>query len=762
MTISKNFSHLFCNPIELESYQKQIKAINKNYSNDLIEFLFIQNKEEYKNYLFSDSKHIEDTLRKNKEIKFIDNISTEYDFATNKYIPKFEIFENLNKIKLQIGDDELEKNGKRKEGWGIITIDMELPDEKEEKITYSLTSFEPFDIDIDDHSLNSFISLRNEHNLHDWINLLLYSLGYSSESLNFKEKITLIARSIPFCEKNFSLLEIGSRGTGKSDFYNIYKNNSVKIYSHKPTVADLFYDKKYKKNGTILQKDVIIIDEAHQMNFDDESSTMFKSYLANGTFDRGKESSSECSIVFLGNYKNLEESNNNPEQIITNLQNKFFCDPAILERISYISHGWEVPKYKDPIDSSREKLLPSYLIKILQKLKNESFDDFIEEKIEFHKDLAKRDKKNIIKTVSGLLKILHPNKIIRDKELIAYLSIASENEQYKLNLKQYIEDPNNTMKDKTKSEFKLPCPIFTPRNESYKNNIDVIKKEFILYNYIDLFKSNYSLKDFIPIGKEFELDNSNNTNISFFPITKIENEKKETLLVGEVLTIDHPFFKNEVLNIAISLTGVYQNEGKIIFYKKLNELSKSTQYTPPIKNTFEEIGPYSDNFLILSTKRDNSAVGFSTFFDSPELSDNDNIDIFTYIKSGFIPYYPKNIYSSSHFKYSNFHIHYGNFHLIEKLNNKININSINYRINNEKYDISYSEVTQPIQNNVMIIQQPPFNQQFPNNGGFGQNIQSIIPISQNPQPTFSYTEPIKKSLNINELIDLLEEKTSQN
>ena len=62
----------------------------------------------------------------------------------------------------------------------------------------------------------------------------------------------------------------------------------------------------------------------------------------------------------------------------------------------------------------------------------------------------------------------------------------------------------------------------------------------------------------------------------------------------------------------------------------------------------------------------------------------------------------------------------------------------------------------------MIIQQPPFNQQFPNNGGFGQNIQSIIPISQNPQPTFSYTEPIKKSLNINELIDLLEEKTSQN
>lgn len=163
MTTHKNFSHLFCNPINLENYKKQIKAINKSYSNDLIEYLFIQNNEEYKEYLFGDYKHLEDTLKRENVVKFIDNISTEYSFETNSYTPKFEIFENLNKIKFKIEDSELETEDKRKEGWGIVTIDLETKIEEDPKekgkykqiITYSLIEFELFDLSIDDNSLNS-------------------------------------------------------------------------------------------------------------------------------------------------------------------------------------------------------------------------------------------------------------------------------------------------------------------------------------------------------------------------------------------------------------------------------------------------------------------------------------------------------------------------------------------------------------------------------------------------------------------------------
>ena len=62
------------------------------------------------------------------------------------------------------------------------------------------------------------------------------------------------------------------------------------------------------------------------------------------------------------------------------------------------------------------------------------------------------------------------------------------------------------------------------------------------------------------------------------------------------------------------------------------------------------------------------------------------------------------------------------------------------------------------------MHQSQFNQQFPNNGGFGQNIQSVIPISQYPHSFDGFGSPklelIKKSITINELIDLLDEKKS--
>ena len=37
--------------------------------------------------------------------------------------------------------------------------------------------------------------------------------------MTFKEKYTLLARAIPFCQENFSLLELGSKGTGKSTIF---------------------------------------------------------------------------------------------------------------------------------------------------------------------------------------------------------------------------------------------------------------------------------------------------------------------------------------------------------------------------------------------------------------------------------------------------------------------------------------------------------------------------------------------------------------
>ena len=175
---------------------------------------------------------------------------------------------------------------------------------------------------------------------------------------------------------------------------------------------------------------------------------------------------------------------------------------------------------------------------------------------------------------------------------------------------------------------------------------------------------------------------------------KTVGKKKDIQLIGDIISIEHPIHENEFLNIATSLTGLYSNEGKVVFYNEFKK--RSWTIFSFMANTFEEIGSYSDNYLLLSTKRKLSSTSQSLF--GPGISIGTNKkgpDITDFIKeNGFIPYYPKNIYSSQHFKHTDYFIHYGNFHLINKINSNIEISSINYIIKEELYEISYYDLQQ--------------------------------------------------------------------
>lgn len=737
---------------ELNAFKKNVESISSYYSEEIQEYLFVNKKEDYIKKMFSNNDLIK-LLYDKKKIEFLDYVKLSINLKEGTKSIDFYIFNELNDIEFKIDNKVIPVELLGEEGWALISLELCFTDGKPE---YTVKKLELISVSIVEDNLNDLVSLRNRYSLNDWTSLLLHSFGYSSTHLTFKEKITMLARAIPYCQDNFSLLEIGSRGTGKSKFYKNLNNNRMKRLTGSPSAASLFYNAKDKKPGTIVNNEVLVIDEAHNMSFDDEISTNFKSYLEEGIFTRGKELHSDCSVVFLGNYDNFNEASNNPEKILDSLKNNFFKDPAIIDRISFISYGWETQPYVKPDNTYEGKILQTYLVKIFQELREQDFYYLIEEKISFN-GLKERDRKNVMDVVAGLLKLLHPNKKVRDKELIAYMEIAIENLKYRVDLKKYYETSTTLTGKKKKSEYNLPDPVFIPKNEVYKDKIDVINKEFILYSYLDLFKTNYSLKDFIPIAEEFELDNSSSTSINFFPINKTEGKKKDIQLIGDILKIEHPIHDNEFLNIAISLTGIHANEGKKYFY---NDLKKLQITSNSFINDFEKIGSSSDNSILLSTKIDKSGIGFANSFNLTKLKDNGSIDITTYINSGFIPYYPKNIYLSSNFEYSSYHIHYGNFHLIEKLNNKIDIVSINYIINDEKYDISYYEVAQPIQNTGMTMQQSHFNPQQNNQDFFNQLAQVQQMKNGFNQP--HNTQPIKKSLNINELIDLLEEKNSQN
>lgn len=715
----------YCNHEQLQQlniFKKNVERITPYYSDEIQEYLFVNNKENYIEYMYSDSIEISKKLYKDNKVVFIDYISINFNLTEGENYIAFYIFDSLNDIEIKIDKGAIDLDNIGKEGWGLIVLEL---DDSGEKPLYSLKKFDLFPFSIEKESFESFLSLRKDYSLSDWTSLLLHSLGYSSTNLTFKEKFTILARAIPYCQENFSLLEIGSRGTGKSKFYKNFNNKKTKRLTGKASAASLFYNNSTKKSGDTVNNDVLIMDEVHNMSFDDEMSTNFKSFIEEGMFTRGQELHSDCSVVFLGNYDNFHEASNNPMMILDGLKNNFFKDTAIIDRLSFISYGWEAQPYVRPQESFEGKILQTYLVKIFQELREQDFYKLIEEKINFNNQLKDRDRKNLMDVVSGLLKLLHPNKEVRDKELISYLEIATENLKYRVELKKYFENSNNSVNTNRKTEFKLHLPIFTPKNDAYRDKVDIINKEFILYNYIDLFKSNYSLKDFIPIAKEFELDNSSNTCVNFFPITKIKEKKKEIKIIGDILTIEHPYFNDEFLNIAISLTGIHANEEKIQFYNNLKEKKLDS-----LKN-FEEPGYFLDNYLLLSSKMPNSSFANSSLFKMDCLLNinlkEQHIKLTTnFLKDGFIPYYTKNIYNSEDFELNKIFINYSYFHLINDINTQINISSFNYIVNEEIYEIEYTNLQ-------------------PKKSGFGQ-------------PRFNEPEMKKERLNISDLIELLEEK----
>ncbi len=731
--IPKNF---YCNSDQfkhLEIFKTKVNSINKYYTEELQELLFANDMTDYTKYMFSNNEDIIEKLFKDDTIEFIDYIYSDIDLNNKKRSIEFSVFNKVNELNLAIDEGLITEETKVKEGWAIVRIDLKQDDKSN---TFYLKNLELLPTYIDEEDMNYFFSLREKYSLSDWINLILGSLGFSSANLTFKEKYTLLARAIPYCQKNFSLLELGSKGTGKSTFYEDFSNDKIGLYTGKPTAANLFYNNQGKGTvGTIANKDILVIDEVNNMTFDDDIYSNFKSYLEKGIFNRGKEKvPSECSVVFLGNYDNFHEAFNNPEKILSSLKNDFFKDTAIIDRLSFISYGWEVKLFSKSKNIPENRFLQTYLIKILQELRKHDFNKIIEDRVDFHKDLGDRHKKNIIKFVSGLLKLLHPNQVVRDKELIAYIEIAVENFKYKTSIKKYIENSEYESTGKRQSEYKIPYPIYTPKNEIYKDKIGLINKEFILYNYIDLFKSNYSLKDFVIVANEFDSDNGINTSINFFPITHKLEKKKETKLIGNVLTVDHPYIDNEILNIAISLTGAYENEGKVKLYNKLNESEQSLiMGFAAFQFSFEIPGYFSNDYILLSSKR--KSEGFGTFgsFSTTNIinnsdKDNNKVDITNDIKKNYIPYYPKNIYSSPDFKHNKYYTNYSHFHWLEETNSTIHFNSIMYLITEEIYEVNYFEL-------------------LPKKTGFGYNSYA------------QETEPKIERLKINELIALLEEKT---
>jgi ATP-dependent Lon protease len=283
-------------------------------------------------------------------------------------------------------------------------------------------------IQLSTRDIDSFLKARGAFTRDEWLNLLLRSIGLEAldPMLTRRRKLQYMLRLVPLVEKNYNSVELGPRGTGKSFVYQQVSPYSHLVSGGQTTTAQMFVNLSNGQRGLVALWDVVAFDEAAGIRFADRSGlNIMKGYMEDGAFSRGREIiNAEGSIVFVGNIDGDIETIVRTSNLLHPMPKEM--DTAFYDRIHAYIPGWEFPKTSDSAYTSHFGLVTDYLAEMLRELRRRSFADVAERHFEFGPHLGGRDQKAVRKTVSGLLKLLHPHGDASRNEIEEYLRLAME------------------------------------------------------------------------------------------------------------------------------------------------------------------------------------------------------------------------------------------------------------------------------------------------------------------------------------------------
>lgn len=101
-------------------------------------------------------------------------------------------------------------------------------------------------------------------------------------------------------------------------------------------------------------------------------------------------------------------------------------DLALIDRIHYYLPGWEMEKMRPEYLTQHYGLVVDYATEIWRGLRKTSYADVIDQHFGLGSHLNQRDVRAVRKTVSGLIKLLHPDGKFSKSELQTYLEISME------------------------------------------------------------------------------------------------------------------------------------------------------------------------------------------------------------------------------------------------------------------------------------------------------------------------------------------------
>ena len=95
----------------------------------------------------------------------------------------------------------------------------------------------------------------------EWKQLLIRSIGLEPEALSPRAQDITLLRMVPFVERNYNMVELGPRGTGKSHLFQQISPYAHLVSGGKTTVARMFVNMATGQRGLVCQYDVVCFDE---------------------------------------------------------------------------------------------------------------------------------------------------------------------------------------------------------------------------------------------------------------------------------------------------------------------------------------------------------------------------------------------------------------------------------------------------------------------------------------------------------------------
>jgi ATP-dependent Lon protease len=309
--------------------------------------------------------------------------------------------------------------------WAQIDMRFETDEESKGKNPFWIEKLTPIQIAAFD--LGDYQKLRSEFTTDEWIDLMLRSMGYEPAEMTKRLKLLFLTRLIPLCERNFNLVELGPRGTGKS--YVIQEISPYAALMTGPTtVANLFGHMAGKTKGLVQIWDVVGFDEVADLEkMPKEVITTMKTYCESGAFQRGQEAASgEASIALFGNTQQAIEIMVQTGHLFEPMPEVIRDDMAFIDRLHFYLPGWEIPKMRNDLFTDHYGFVVDYLAEALRELRRHNFTEICDRYFSMGSHLVTRDRKAVKKTVSGLMKIIHPKGEATQAEIAELLEFAME------------------------------------------------------------------------------------------------------------------------------------------------------------------------------------------------------------------------------------------------------------------------------------------------------------------------------------------------